>query len=174
MAQRKATVLILTLAVLLGLSSCGGGHTRAAACGSHQLRWKWTLLADKPAGAPTAMLSATNRRARPCAFDGYPQLDVWVGKAQDVQSEPVKKAVPVRLELKPGRTVDFPLFYQPHEVPRESCWISGEYNASSDVVPPHPAQHDYGSFVHPTDAQGHRLPTQVCSDTVQLGPPHLR
>ncbi|MGW2746630.1 DUF4232 domain-containing protein [Streptomyces sp. NPDC001450] len=160
--------------MLLGLTACGWGHTRPAACGSPQLRWKWTRSADKPAGAAAAMLSARNRSAKPCAFDGYPQLHVWVGKAQDVESEPTKTATPVRLVLDPGRTVDFPLYYQPHVVPRESCWIAGNYNASSDVVAPHPAKHDYGRFVHVTNAKGHRLPTQVCSDTIRIGPPHLR
>ncbi|MEU5537544.1 DUF4232 domain-containing protein [Streptomyces sp. NPDC020362] len=177
MVQRKATVLMLSLAMLLGLTACGWGrwgHARAATCGSPQLGWKWTRLADRPAGAPVATLSGRNKSAKPCAFDGYPQLHVWVGKAQDVLSEPKKKAKPVRLVLNPGHTVDFPLFYQPHHIPRRFCWIAGDDNAGSDVVPPHRAQHDYGSFVHVTDAKGHRLPTQVCSDTIQLGPPHLR
>ncbi|MGW2706284.1 DUF4232 domain-containing protein [Streptomyces sp. NPDC001340] len=159
---------------LAGLTAYLWVHPRPAACGSPQLRWKWTRLADRPAGAPAAVLSARNRSAKPCAFDGYPQLHVGVGKAQDVESAPKKEAVPVRLVLDPGRTVDFPLFYQPHDVPRMSCWIAGDYNASSDVVVPRPAKHDYGSFVHVTDAKGHRLPTQVCSDTIQVGPPHLR
>ncbi|MEV5876136.1 DUF4232 domain-containing protein [Streptomyces sp. NPDC052101] len=170
---------MLGLAALLGLTACGGGqgHSHAAAapsaCGSPQLRWKWTRLADKPSGAPAALLTATNTSSKPCAFDGYPQLQVWVGKAQDVQSEPGKKAEPVRLVLDPGRTADFPLFYQPYDVPRGSCWIAGDLNASSGVVPPHPAKRDYGSFVHLTDTSGHRLPAQVCSDTIQIRPPHL-
>lgn len=173
-AQRKATVLILSLAALLGLTAYLWVHPRPAACGSPQLRWKWTRLADTSASAPVAMLSARNRSAQPCAFDGYPQMHVWVGKAQDVESEPKQEAIPVRLVLNPGQTVDFPLFYQPHDVPRGSCWIAGNYNASSDVVVPHPAKHDYGSFVHVTNAEGHRVPTQVCSDTLRVGLPHLR
>ncbi|KUN05201.1 hypothetical protein AQI95_17135 [Streptomyces yokosukanensis] len=179
---RKAAVLVLGLAVLAGLAACGSGHgdsdsrgrARAAACGSPQLRWKWTPTADRRPGAPAAQLSATNKRSQPCTLDGYPQVKVWVGKAQDVYSEPRKNAKPVRLVLDPGRTVDFPLFYEAQDVPRGSCWIAGDYDASSDVVPPHPAKRDYGSFVHPTDAKGHRLPTQVCSDTIRLDPPRLR
>jgi hypothetical protein len=174
MVQRKAAVFVLGLAVLLGLTAWGWIRSHGAACGSPQLRWTWTRPAGEPSDGSAATLSATNKSSHRCVFDGYPQIHVWVGKAQDVQSEPEKNGGPVMVVLNPGRTVDFPLFYQPNDVPRYHCWIGAEDNASSDVVPPHPRKHDYGSFVHVTDAKGHPLPTQVCSDTLRVGPPQLR
>ncbi|MBN0048772.1 DUF4232 domain-containing protein [Streptomyces actuosus] len=176
MARRTVVPVIGLLIglVTLPVTAACGRHPSVADCRSPHLHWRLTRLSERAPGAPAALLSGTNTGARPCAFDGYPQLDVRVGKAQGVRSEPREKGEPARLVVEPGRTVDVPLFYRPDGGAPGSCWIAGGYNASSRVVPPHATGDDDGSPVHFTDAGGHRLPTQVCSDTLRMGPPRLR
>ena len=171
-ARRTVTVCLLSLAVLLGAVAYGD-HDGVAGCGTPHLRWKLTRLTDKERGAPAAMLSARNTGSQPCAFDGYPELDAQVGKAQGTTSKP-KKAKTARVVLNPGRTVDFPVFYDPHRVPDGYCFITGDLNPSLYVTPPHPAKHDYGTSTQLTDAKGHHLDAQICGDTIEIGPPQQR
>ncbi|XES00896.1 hypothetical protein HEP87_61175 [Streptomyces sp. S1D4-11] len=97
MARRTAAVLAISLTVVLAAAACSAadhvaaqpttnpsrttasasaGALRAAGCGTHLLRWKPTRLSGKPRSAATALLSATNTGTTPCAFDGYPSVDV--------------------------------------------------------------------------------------------------
>ncbi|MEU5535814.1 DUF4232 domain-containing protein [Streptomyces sp. NPDC020362] len=160
------------MAVLLGTVACGD-HNSAAACGTPHLRWKLTRVTGKERGAPAATLSARNTGSQPCAFDGYPELDAQVGKAQGTTSKP-KKAKAARVVLNPGRTIDFPVFYNPYGLPDGYCFITGDLTPSLYVTPPHPAPHDYGTSTYLTDAKGHHLNAQICEDTIEIGPPHQR
>ncbi|MEU5536841.1 DUF4232 domain-containing protein [Streptomyces sp. NPDC020362] len=203
MAWRTATVSSIGLAVLLATTACGRGETvstrpitgasltaapttspgaassgspRArgtSACATPQLHWKLTRPHGTSHGAPTALLSARNTGTRPCAFDGYPDLDVYVGKGPSVSSKP-KSTRPVRLVLNSTRTVEFPVFYAATAALHGSCFIPGHDSPRISVRPPHAAARDYGAFVQLTDANGHRLRAQVCGTGMQLGSPHLR
>ncbi|MFJ5534817.1 DUF4232 domain-containing protein [Streptomyces sp. NPDC093261] len=203
MARRTAAVSAIGLAVLLAATACGGSQTvstrpttgprqttapttgpkvsspgssdaeGAAACGTRQLRWKLTRLDGKPDNAPTALLSAMNTGPRPCAFDGYPDIDVYVGKGPSVSSKP-KSSTSVRLVLNAGHAVEFPLFYEPTAGPHGSCFIPGDNDPRISVRPPHAAARDYGAFAQLTDANGRRLKAQVCGTALQLGSPQLR
>ncbi|MGW2693000.1 DUF4232 domain-containing protein [Streptomyces sp. NPDC001296] len=203
MARRTAAVSVVGLTVLLAATACGRGETvstrptagpretaapstgpkasppasshanGAAACGTPHLRWKLTRRDSKPHNAPTALLSATNTGPRPCAFDGYPDIDVYVGKGPSVSSKP-KKSTSVRLALNAGHTVVFPLFYAATPAPHGSCFIPGDNDPRVSVRPPHAAAHDYGAFAQLTDVNGRRLSAQVCGTTIQLGSPELR
>ncbi|MGW7819988.1 DUF4232 domain-containing protein [Streptomyces puniciscabiei] len=157
----------------------GGGRTSVsptasagAACGTAQLRWKLTLLADKPSKAPTALLSATNTSAAPCAFDGYPKVQAYAGKGPAVWSEPKAKA-PVRLVLNHAKTVDFPLFYQASPSADGSCAIPVDDAPRIEVLPPHPASTDYGASLQITDPHGRHV-TPVFCDTIHVGAPRPR
>ncbi|WP_369364842.1 DUF4232 domain-containing protein [Streptomyces sp. CG4] len=186
MARRTRAVCALSLVVLLGAAACGKEHdtatqpsrgssdARPAVCGSSQLSWKLTLLPGKPHNTPTAMLSAAHKGAKPCAFDGYPGLEYFVGKGPASDAKP-KKSTPVHLVLKPGHSIAFPVFYDAVGSPSESCDISAEYDPSISVTPPHRAPHDdYGSLVQLTDTRGHHVRAQVCGpDDPLLGPPQL-
>ncbi|MEV6028036.1 DUF4232 domain-containing protein [Streptomyces sp. NPDC052036] len=203
MARRTAAVSVIGLTVLLAATACGRSETVSTrpatgprettapttgpkasspapshakgtgACGTPHLRWKLTRLDGKPHNAPTALLSATNTGPRPCAFDGYPVVDVYVGKGPSVSSKP-KKNTSVRLTLNAGHAVVFPLFYAPTAAPRGGCFIPGDDDPRISVRPPHAAAHDYGAFAQLTDANGRRLRAQVCGTTIQLGAPQLR
>ncbi|MEV5880537.1 DUF4232 domain-containing protein [Streptomyces sp. NPDC052101] len=186
MARRTLAVSALSLVVLLGAAACGKDHSaaaqpskgasdaRPAACGTPQLSWKMILLPGKPHNTPTATLSATHKGAKPCAFDGYPELSAFIGKGPAADAEPKKGAAPVHLVLQPGHAVEFPIFYDAVGSPSASCNVSAEYNPDISVRPPHAAAHDYGSFVHLTDAKGRHERAQVCSSGMQLGAPRLR
>ncbi|MDT0466620.1 DUF4232 domain-containing protein [Streptomyces gibsoniae] len=203
MARRTAAVSVVGLTVLLAATACGRGETvstrptagprettapatgpkaspsasshakGAAACGTPHLRWKLTRLDGKRHNTPTALLSATNTASRPCAFDGYPDIDVYVGKGPSVSSKP-KKSTSVRLALNAGHAVVFPLFYVATPDRHGSCFIPGDNDPRVSVRPPHAAAHDYGAFAQLTDANGRRVPAQVCGTTIQLGSPQLR
>ncbi|MFJ8197815.1 DUF4232 domain-containing protein [Streptomyces sp. NPDC096152] len=185
MARRTLAVSALGLVVLLGAAACGKDHNtatqpskgssdaRPAACGSSQLSWKLALLPGKPHHTPTAMLSAAHKGPRPCAFDGYPGLEFWVGKGPSADAKP-KKSTPVRLVLKPGHSIEFPVFYDAVGSPSESCDLLAENDPRISVTPPHHAAHDYGSRVRLTDAEGHHVRAQVCGpDDPLLGAPQL-
>ncbi|ANP52456.1 hypothetical protein J2Z21_008954 [Streptomyces griseochromogenes] len=163
---------MLSLAVLLGTVACGG-HDSAANCGTSHLRWRLTRLTDKRPGAPAAMLTARNTGSQACALDGVPELDAQVGKAQGTTSKP-KKGKAHRVVLDSGRTIDFPVFYDPHLAPDGYCFITADLDPSLYVTPPHPARHDYGASTQLTDAKGHHLKAQICEDTIQIGPPQPR
>jgi hypothetical protein len=152
--------------------SASAGVRPGAACGTKQLRWRLTRLADKSSKAPTALLSATNTSTASCAFNGYPELHAYAGKGPAVWSEPKSKA-PVRLMLGPGNAVDFPLFYPASPAPDGSCSIPVDDDPRIEVVPPHPAPTDYGATVQITDPHGRNV-TPVFCDTVHLGAPRLR
>ncbi|MEU6085564.1 DUF4232 domain-containing protein [Streptomyces sp. NPDC047085] len=176
MARRTLAVSALGLAVLLGAAACGNDQgpadARPAACGTPQLSWKMVRLPGKPHKTPAATLSARNKGPKSCAFDGYPALSVYVGKGPSADAKP-KKATPVHLVLDSGRTIEFPVFYDPIGAPGD-CDVSAEYNPRVDVRPPHPAAHDYGSPVRLTDAKGHQVRAQVCGPDMLLGAPRLR
>ncbi|MGV9245575.1 DUF4232 domain-containing protein [Streptomyces sp. NPDC003710] len=203
MVRRTAAVSAIGLAVLLAATGCGrsetvstqpttgAGHTStpttgssasspasphttgAAACRTPQLRWKLTRLEGKTHNAPTALLSATNTGTRPCAFDGYPGIDVYVGKGPSVSSKP-KSITSVRLVLNAGHAAEFPLFYTPTAGPHGSCFIPGDDDPRVSVRPPHAAAGDYGASAQLTDVNGRHLRVQVCGTTIQLGAPQLR
>ncbi|MEU6366727.1 DUF4232 domain-containing protein [Streptomyces sp. NPDC046931] len=200
MVRRTAAVSAIGLAVLLAATACGRGETvstqpakgapqttasttgprasspassnptGAAACATPQLRWKLTRLDRKTHNAPTALLSATNTGTRPCAFDGYPDIDVYVGKGPSVSSKP-KRVTSVRLVLNAGHAVEFPLFYAPTADPQGSCFIPGDDDPRISVRPPHAAGGDYGASAQLTDVKGRHLRAQVCGTTIQLGAP---
>ncbi|MFI1539591.1 DUF4232 domain-containing protein [Streptomyces anandii] len=140
-----------------------------AACGTAQLRWKLTLLADKPGKVPTALLSVTNTSPAPCAFDGYPKMHAYAGKGPAVWSEPKAKA-PVRLLLNHGKTVNFPLFYPASPSADGSCAIPVDDAPRIEVLPPHPASADYGASLQITDPHGRHV-TPVFCDTIHMGAP---
>ncbi|MFK4149150.1 hypothetical protein [Streptomyces sp. NPDC004065] len=66
-----------------------------------------TLLPGKPHNSPTATLSARLEGSKSCAFDGYPELSVYVGKGPSAGSKP-KEFTPVHLVLKPGHRIAIP------------------------------------------------------------------
>jgi hypothetical protein len=152
--------------------SASAGVRPGAACGTKELRWRLTRLADKSSKAPTALLSATNTSTASCAFNGYPELHAYAGKGPAVWSEPKAKA-PVRLMLGPGNSVDFPLFYPASPAPNGSCSIPVDDDPRIEVLPPHRAPTDYGATVQITDLHGRNV-TPVFCDTVHLGAPRLR
>lgn len=157
-------------------SASPSGSSRATgttACTTKHLRWKLTRADSRSHGAPTALLSARNTGSRPCAFDGYPELDVYVGKGPSVSSTP-KSTKPVRVVLNGARAVEFPVFYVPTATQHGSCFIPGRDSPRISVRPPHAAARDYGAFVRLTDAGGRRLRAQVCGTTMQLGSPRPR
>lgn len=168
-ARRTAAISVLGLAMLLGTVACGD-HNRVADCGTPHLSWKLTRTADKGRGAPAAVLSARNTGSQPCAFDGYPELEARVGKAQGTTSKP-KKGKATRVVLNPDHTVGFPVFYHPDVARDGYCFITGDLHPSLYVSPPHPARHDYGTSTQLTDAKGHHLDAQICDDPIKIGPP---
>ncbi|MFI8963932.1 DUF4232 domain-containing protein [Streptomyces sp. NPDC053493] len=118
------------------------------------------------------MLSATNTGTRPCVLDGYPQLDIHVGKAQGASSKPKgTAAAPPRHVLDPGRTAAYPVFYDPYESSPGTCFMPADSHASVYVSPPHPVPPDYGTPSELTDAKGRPLDPQVCGDSIEMGPP---
>ncbi|EST29660.1 DUF4232 domain-containing protein [Streptomyces roseochromogenus] len=153
--------------------SAPAGASRAAACRTEQLRWKLTRLAGTSDKAPAAMLSATNPGTTPCALDGNPDLNVYVGKGPSVSSEP-KTTTPIRLVLNHGHEVEFPLFYETSASPRGSCFIPADDDPRIDVRVPHPASGDYGTFVEMSDVHGRHVRAQVCGITIHLGSPRSR
>ncbi|MEU8587353.1 DUF4232 domain-containing protein [Streptomyces sp. NPDC048664] len=178
MSRRTAAVWTAGLVMLLGTAACGQSqsHTtaqsRVPACGTPQLSWRMTVLPGTPHNTPTATLSAAHKGAKPCAFDGYPELHVYVGKGPSADSRP-KRSAPVHLVLEPGHSVEIPVFYDAVGSPSGSCEVMAEYDPRVDVRPPNPAAHDYGSRVRLTDAQGHRRRAQVCDLHMLLGAPRL-
>ncbi|MCT9006069.1 DUF4232 domain-containing protein [Streptomyces rhizosphaerihabitans] len=193
MARRTAAVIAVSLGVVLAAAACDAadhvatrtttepprttasastGARRAAACGTRQLRWKLTRLTGNPRSASAALLSATNTGTAPCAFDGYPAVEVHAGKGPSVSSKP-KAPAPVRHVLNPGRGIEFPLFYETSASPDGSCFLPAEDDASIDVRPPHPARNDYGTSIEMTDAHGRHLRAAVCGVVVQMGSPRL-
>jgi hypothetical protein len=175
MARRTLAVSALGLAVLLGTAACGNDQsssdTRIVACRTSQLNWKMTRLPGKQQNAPAAALSAENKGSKSCAFDGYPDIDVYVGKGPSAAGKPKKGATPVHLELNPGHTVEFPLFYEATAAPGDGCEVSAEYDPGITVVPPHTRD---GSLVKMTDAKGRHVRAQVCGIDIELGSPQLR
>ncbi|WP_225826232.1 DUF4232 domain-containing protein [Streptomyces naphthomycinicus] len=175
MARRTLAVSALGLVVLLGAAACGNDQgsadARPVACGTSQLGWKMTRLADEQRNTPAAVLSAENKGSKSCAFDGYPDIDVYIGKGASAAGKPKKGATPVRLELRPGHTVEFPLFYAASAAPGDACEVSAEYDPSITVVPPHTKD---GSLVRMTDAKGRHVRAQVCGIDIELGSPRLR
>ncbi|MGW7383329.1 DUF4232 domain-containing protein [Streptomyces sp. NPDC054794] len=161
---------------MLSAAACGQSDSvsdaRIAACGTSQLSWKMTLLPGKPHNTPTATLSAAHMGSKPCAFDGYPELSVHVGKGPSADSKP-KESAPVHLLLKAGHSIAIPVFYDAIGSPSGSCEVMAEYNPRVDVRPPHPTAHDYGSRVELTDAKGHHRRAQVCDLDMLLGAPQL-
>lgn len=142
------------------------------ACGTEQLRWRLTLLTVKPSKEPTALLSATNTGATPCAFDGYPDLEVHLGKGPAVDAQP-KTTTRVRLLLGHGRTVEIPLFYPAVRLRDGYCAIPPGEDPEISARPPHPASTDYGASVQMSDPQGRQIRATVC-DTIHMGSPRLR
>lgn len=118
------------------------------------------------------MLSATNTGTVSCAFAGYPDVDVYLGKGPSVSAKP-KTTAPVRLVLDHGRTVDLPLFYPASPLRDGYCAIPVDEEPRIAVRPPHPAKGDYGSFLQLTDTHGRQLRATVC-DTIAMGTPRLR
>ncbi|MFF7603166.1 DUF4232 domain-containing protein [Streptomyces mirabilis] len=155
-----------------GRTSASPTASAKAACGTAQLRWRLTLLADKASKAPTALLSATNTSAVPCRFDGYPKVQAYAGKGPAVWSEPRAKAT-VRLVLDHGNTVDFPLFYPASPSVEGSCAIPVDDAPRIEVLPPHPASTDYGASLQITDPHGRRV-TPVFCGTIRVGAPRPR
>ncbi|UXY32943.1 DUF4232 domain-containing protein [Streptomyces sp. HUAS TT20] len=176
MSRRAGAVCTVGLVMLLGAAACGqsgsGSESRIAACATPQLSWKMTLLPGKPHDTPTAMLSAAHKGSKPCAFDGYPELSVYVGKGPSADSKP-KQSTPVHLVLKPGHSIAIPVFYDAVGSPSGSCEVMAEYNPRVEVRPPHPTAHDYGSRVQLTDEKGHHRRAQVCDLDMLLGAPQL-
>ncbi|MEU8471463.1 DUF4232 domain-containing protein [Streptomyces sp. NPDC029006] len=175
MARRTLAVPALGLLVLLGTAACGNDHgssdARPAVCRTSQLGWKMTRLPGKRQTTPAATLSAENKGAKSCAFDGYPDIDVYIGKGPSADGKPKKGATPVHLELNPGHTVEFPLFYEATPAPGGGCEVAAEYDPSITVVPPHTKD---GSLVRMTDAKGRHVRAQVCGAGIELGSPQLR
>ncbi|MER6129003.1 DUF4232 domain-containing protein [Streptomyces sp. NPDC001795] len=153
--------------------SASADTPRVAGCGTPQLRWRLTHLPDKPGTKPTALLRATNNGTTPCALDGYPELNVHVGKGPSVTSKP-KTTTPVRLVLKPRHAVDYPLFYEASASRHGGCFIPAYNNPRIEVRAPHPAPTDYGTFVLMTDAHGRHVRAAVCGMTMHMGAPRLR
>ncbi|MEU1401846.1 DUF4232 domain-containing protein [Streptomyces sp. NPDC005728] len=177
MSRRTVAVSALGLVLLLGATACGqadsSSDTRIASCGTPELSWKMTLLPGKPHHTPAATLSATHKGSKSCAFDGYPELDFRVGKGAEAFSKP-KTSTPVHLELNPGHSIEFPVFYDPIGSPPGDCEIAAEYDPSVFVTPPHRAREDYGSRLQLTDAKGKHVRAQVCgADDPKLGAPQL-
>lgn len=175
MARRTLAVSALGLTVLLGTAACGSDHgssdARPAACRTSQLGWKVTRLPAGQRNAPAATLSAENRGTKACAFDGYPAIDVYVGKGPSADGRPKKGAAPVRLELNPGHTVDFPLFFEATAARGADCEVSAAYDPSITVTPPHTQD---GSLVKMTDGKGRHVRAQVCGTDIELASPQLR
>ncbi|MES4893206.1 DUF4232 domain-containing protein [Streptomyces sp. NPDC096012] len=175
MARRTLAVSALGLAVLLGTAACGtdgsSSDTRTDRCRTSQLAWKMTRLPGRRQDAPAAALSAENTGSKSCAFDGYPDIDVYVGKGPSADGKPKKGATPVDVELNPGHTVEFPLFYDATAAPGGGCEVSAEYDPRISVVPPHAED---GSLVEMTDAKGRHVRAQVCGLDIELGSPRLR
>ncbi|MDF3300174.1 hypothetical protein [Streptomyces tropicalis] len=73
-------------------------------------RRRLARLAATSAKEPTALLSASNASTTPCAFDGYPDLQVYLGKGPSAEAES-KTTTLVRPLLHHGPTVEVPLFY---------------------------------------------------------------
>jgi hypothetical protein len=161
--------------------TASAGTRAGAACGTEELRWRLTLTggkAGKPGKSgksgkvPTALLSATNTGAAPCAFDGYPKVQAYAGKGPSVWSEPKAKA-PVRLVLNHGSTVEFPLFYPASPSADGSCAIPVDDDPRIEVLPPHAASTDYGASLQITDPHGRKV-TPVFCDTIHVGAPRSR
>ncbi|KUN88875.1 hypothetical protein AQJ66_05220 [Streptomyces bungoensis] len=177
MSTRTTAVAAAGLAVVLAAVGCGRdgaaaapARARPAACRTAQLSWRLTRLPGRP-HHPAATLGATLRGARRCAFDGYPELDVYVGKGPDVPARPERGAGPVRVELHPGHTLEFPVFYAASPLPDGSCRLPADTTPSVSVRPPH--AHD-GSLLRLSDARGHAERMQVCGTGMLLGSPRLR
>ncbi|KUM89731.1 hypothetical protein AQI88_39410 [Streptomyces cellostaticus] len=117
-------------------------------------------------------MSATNIGGTSCAFDGYPYVEVYLGKGPSESAKP-KTTKPVRLALDHGRTVDFPLFYPASPLRDGYCSIPVDEDPRIAVQPPHPARTDYGTLLQLTDAHGRHLRATVC-DTMHMGSPRLR
>ncbi|MEV7686988.1 DUF4232 domain-containing protein [Streptomyces bungoensis] len=179
MSTRTTAVAAAGLALLLGAAGCGrddaaaaaSAGARPAACRTAQLSWRLTGLPGRAHHSPAATLSATLRSARTCAFDGYPELDVYVGKGPDVPARPERGAGPVRVELHPGHTLTFPVFYAPSVLPDGSCFLPADTTPSISVRPPH--AHD-ASLLRLSDARGRFERMQVCGTAMRLGSPRLR
>ncbi|MFI9645545.1 DUF4232 domain-containing protein [Streptomyces sp. NPDC052040] len=176
MSWRTAVGWTVGLVMLLGATACGRSDDSAAprigACGTPQLSWRMTVHPGKPHNTPAATLSAAHKGSKPCAFDGYPALSVYVGKGPSADSAP-KRSMPVHLVLAPGHRIEIPVFYDAIGSPSGECEVSGEYDPRVDVRPPHPAAHDYGSHVQVTDTKGHPERAQVCDFHMLLGAPQL-
>lgn len=184
MSRRTVVVSALSL-VLLGAGACGKDHSTAAqpgkdspdahpvACATPQLDWKMSLLSGKSHNTPAATLTATHRGPKPCAFDGYPQLDFWAGKGPSAESKP-KTSTPVHLVLNPGHSIEFPVFYDPIGSSPGDCELSAELDPRVSVTPPHRAAHDYGARLRLTDAKGKHVRAQVCGpNDPELGAPQI-
>ncbi|GGY06242.1 DUF4232 domain-containing protein [Streptomyces anandii] len=153
--------------------STPAGTPHAAPCRSGQLRWTLTRLDAKPGHKPsTALLTVTNTAARPCALHGYPYLEAHVGKGPAVWTEPGSKAR-IRLLLRHGRPVVFPLTYRAAPDRHGYCAIPTDFDPVIDVRPPHPARGDYGTPVRMTDTHGRPVRPVFC-DTIRIGPPRQR
>ncbi|MYX98402.1 DUF4232 domain-containing protein [Streptomyces sp. SID486] len=175
MARRILAVAALGLVVTLGSAACGtdrsASDARSVACRTSQLDWKMTRLLGKHPDGGAATLSAENNGPKSCAFDGYPDIDVHIGKGPAADGKPKRGAAPVHVELHPGHTVEFPLFYEATAAPGDGCEVSAAYDPSITVVPPHTKD---GSSVRMTDAKGRHVRAQVCDFDIEVGAPQLR
>ncbi|GHD91143.1 DUF4232 domain-containing protein [Streptomyces naganishii] len=153
--------------------SSPAGTPHAAPCRSGQLRWTLTRLDGKPGHGPaTALLSAANTAARPCALHGYPYLEAHVGKGPAVWTEPGTKAR-VRVLLRHGHPVVFPLTYPASPDRHGYCAIPTDLDPVIVVRPPNPARTDYGTPLRMTDTHGRPVRPVFC-DTIRIGPPRQR
>ncbi|MEU6403060.1 DUF4232 domain-containing protein [Streptomyces sp. NPDC046985] len=150
----------------------GHGAPRLADCGGDRLRWTLTRLHGAARRhAPAALLSAANTGGAPCAFDGYPSLEVYVGKGPSVSAAPAS-AGRVRLVLLHGRSAQFPLYY-PAAPFHGYCALPAHVTPSVAVRPPHPSRTDAGALLTMTDAHGRRVRAVVCGD-IRIGTPRVR
>ncbi|MFC9929511.1 DUF4232 domain-containing protein [Streptomyces sp. NPDC127190] len=170
--RHTAAVSALGVALLLGAAGCADGHRAVADCGTPHLRWTLTRMADGGhPGDPAALLSARNTGTRPCALDGFPELDAQVGKAQGMESRPKRGATAPRVVLEPGHAAGFPVHYRTGTDRDGYCYITGDLDPALYVTPPHPGRGEHGTRIELTDGRGRHLNAQICSDTLELSPP---
>ncbi|GAU65025.1 hypothetical protein SSP35_01_03620 [Streptomyces sp. NBRC 110611] len=189
-----AATAALTLTVTLGLALVGcGGSPRMmplhAACTTKGLSWKLTLLKKKPHSTHRdATLSIANKGPEPCAFRGFPRLEVRIGKGPS--SDAKGRGRPAPIDLPRGGTLTTPLRYKDSDSRPPRPHAPNDRNALNNPNGPNgpnashgclisndtawvTAPHDRGDGqpITARDEAGKPAQMNICGDTIWMSPP---
>ncbi|MDH6124848.1 DUF4232 domain-containing protein [Kitasatospora sp. GP82] len=150
----------------------GNGSSKAAKCGTRNLRWTLTRLTDAGTSAKdpaNAELVAVNSGSHSCTLAGYPKLEFHVGKGPEVDG--VGKGSPAPVTLGAGKKAVIALRYSELNgkgPDSGNCLVTA---STADVAAPGDST---GVQVPVVDQSGKPTEVTICGDEVRMSPPVAR